>query len=206
MTPAFLTTIPFPWKPGRETQKVGIPDAYQKLCTRCKPARGTVRTHKNACTITSKKEVTDVVDESYLEREISAARLERRPYRINKAKLSSRQRQLLRLRSRAIPLVADSDPLDIIFEDDAFLVVSKPQFLKMHPSHRFEGGSLLNRCIGYLGYAPRILHRLDMVRSFVFCSVFGCYRFFFVLLFKSLYLRNHFHGLISLRYEHCCVL
>lgn len=101
---------------------------------------------------------------SYLEREIEAARREKRPYRIDKSKLSDRDRQLLRLRSRAIPLVAESDPLEIVYEDDVFLVVSKPSFVKMHPSHRFEGGSLLNRAIGYLGYEPCILHRLDMVR------------------------------------------
>lgn len=100
---------------------------------------------------------------SYLEREIEAARREKRPYQLDKSKLSDRDRQLLRLRSRAIPLVADSDPLEIVYEDDVFLAVSKPSFVKMHPSHRFEGGSLLNRAIGYLGYEPRILHRLDMV-------------------------------------------
>lgn len=101
-----------------------------------------------------------------LDREIAAARREKRPYRIDKAKLTPVERQALRLQSRAIPLVADSDPLDIIFEDDTFLVVNKPAFIKMHPSHRFMGGSLLNRAIGYLGYAPLLLHRLDMVRLY----------------------------------------
>lgn len=71
---------------------------------------------------------------------------------------------MLRLRSKSIPLVADSEPLEILFEDDTFLVVNKPAFLKMHPSHRFEGGSVLNRAIGYLGHPPQLLHRLDMVR------------------------------------------
>lgn len=108
----------------------------------------------------------------YLEREIEAARLEKRPYRIDKSKLSGRERQLLRLRSRAIPLVADTDPLDIIYEDDVFLVVSKPSFVKMHPSHRFEGGSLLNRAIGHLGYQPYVLHRLDMVSFFFLFLLF----------------------------------
>lgn len=98
-----------------------------------------------------------------MEREIAAAQRDRRPYRIDKSKLTPVERQRLRLRSRAIPLVADFDPLDIIFEDDTYLVVNKPSFIKMHPSHRFEGGSLLNRAIGYLGYTPRLLHRLDMV-------------------------------------------
>lgn len=101
-----------------------------------------------------------------LSREIEAARAEGRPYRIDKSKLTEQERQLLRMRSRAIPLVAESLPLDIVFEDDTFLVVSKPPDLKMHPSHRFLGGSLLNRAIGHLGYAPRIVHRLDMVRFY----------------------------------------
>lgn len=112
-------------------------------------------------------------EEGSLAREIETARREKRPYRIDKSKLNDRERQLLRLRSRAIPLVADSEPLDIVHEDDVFLVVSKPAFVKMHPSHRFEGGSLLNRAIGYLGYEPCILHRLDMV-SFIQVIYFSC--------------------------------
>lgn len=101
---------------------------------------------------------------SGLRHEIEQARRERRPYRIDKCKLTQQEQHYLRLRSKAIPLVADSDPLDIVYEDDTFLAVSKPSFLKMHPHHRFLGGTLLNRAIGYLGYAPHILHRLDMVR------------------------------------------
>lgn len=107
----------------------------------------------------------------YLEREIERARREKRPYNIDKSKLTPVERQQLRLRSRAIPLLADSEPLDIVYEDDTFLAVCKPSFIKMHPSHRFEGGSLLNRAIGYLGYQPWLLHRLDMV-SFSFLVTF----------------------------------
>lgn len=50
--------------------------------------------------------------------------------------LSPAERERVRLRSKAIPLVADNDPIDIVFEDDDFLVVNKPDFVKMHPSHR----------------------------------------------------------------------
>jgi hypothetical protein len=75
------------------------------------------------------------------------------------AAMTPRERELLRLRSKAIPLVADTEPLDIIFEDEAFLVVSKPQYVKMHPAHRFEGGTLVNRVIGYLNYNPHVAHR-----------------------------------------------
>ena len=97
-----------------------------------------------------------------LAQEMANARKEARPYRIDRSKLTDREKEELRLRSRAIKLVADYEALDIIHEDDTFLVVNKPSFLKMHPSHRFEGGSLLNRAIGYLGYAPFLVHRLDM--------------------------------------------
>jgi 23S rRNA-/tRNA-specific pseudouridylate synthase len=59
----------------------------------------------------------------------------------------------------ATALVADTDPLEIVYEDEAFLVVSKPQFVKMHPAHRFEGGTLVNRVIGYLNYNAHAAHR-----------------------------------------------
>lgn len=55
------------------------------------------------------------------------------------AAMSPQEREALRLRSKAIPLVVSHEPLDIIFEDDVFLVVSKPSWLKMHPIHRFQG-------------------------------------------------------------------
>lgn len=112
-----------------------------------------------------------------LEAEIQQARKEARPYRIDKSKLTAAERQTLRLRSRSIPLVADSEPLDVIYEDDVYLVVNKPSFLKMHPSHRFEGGSLLNRAIGHCGFAPKVMHRLDMVRSNSICLQKRCVHF-----------------------------
>ena len=58
-------------------------------------------------------------------------------------RLTPREREKLRLRSKAIPLVADKEPLDVIFEDDSFLVVNKPAYIKMHPSHRYAG---MSRC------------------------------------------------------------
>ena len=73
--------------------------------------------------------------------------------------MSPAERQQMRLKSKAIPLVADHDPLDIVYEDEAFLVVCKPQFVKMHPVHRFEGGTLVNRVIGYLNYNAHMVHR-----------------------------------------------
>lgn len=106
---------------------------------------------------------TKPVDGLSVAKEMEQARREARPYNIDKSKLTPAEREKLRLKSKSIPLVADKEPLEIVFEDDRFLVVNKPSFLKMHPSHRFEGGSLLNRAIGYCGYTPWLLHRLDMV-------------------------------------------
>lgn len=56
--------------------------------------------------------------------------------RIGATPLSPQERQHQRLRSKAIPLVADAEPLDVIFEDENYLVVNKPAFVKIHPSHR----------------------------------------------------------------------
>lgn len=53
--------------------------------------------------------------------------------------MTPREREALRVRSRSIPLVLSHAPLDIVYEDDVFLVVSKPSWLKMHPIHRFQG-------------------------------------------------------------------
>lgn len=111
------------------------------------------------------KRIEDKVRGGYLDTEITAARKEKRPYNIDKSRLSEEEKHMLRLLSKAIPMVADFEPLQIIHEDEWFLVVNKPSFIKMHPSHRFQGGSLLNRAIGHLGYTPHVLHRLDMVSS-----------------------------------------
>jgi 23S rRNA-/tRNA-specific pseudouridylate synthase len=60
---------------------------------------------------------------------------------------------------RSIKLVADSEPLNVVYEDGQFLAVLKPAGLRSAPVHRFMGGSALNRMIGYLGYEPHLLHR-----------------------------------------------
>ena len=95
---------------------------------------------------------------------------------------TSRVRSILRRASRAVPLVADAEPLEVLHEDDEILVVDKPPGLRFHPVHRFQGGSLLNRAIGHAARrasargnknesgaappaAPRVVHRLDMDTS-----------------------------------------
>ena len=69
----------------------------------------------------------------------------------------------------------------MVFEDADLLVVNKPPGLRFHPTHRFEGNSLLSRCLGHVrrgagegndnesleddADAPRVVHRLDMDTS-----------------------------------------
>lgn len=73
---------------------------------------------------------------------------------------SPRVLRLLERAPRSIRLVADSEPLEVVFEDDRFLAVSKPPGLRSAPVHRFMGGSAVNRMIGYLaGSTPYLLHR-----------------------------------------------
>ncbi|CAD7703691.1 unnamed protein product [Ostreobium quekettii] len=73
-----------------------------------------------------------------------------------------RTRKLLVRALRAIPLVVDHDPLDVVYEDEALLAVNKPPFVTTSPRHRWQGGTMVNRALGYLGYEPNVVHRLDM--------------------------------------------
>eukprot|EP00737_Agarophyton_chilense_P002539 gb/GEZJ01002897.1/.p1 GENE.gb/GEZJ01002897.1/~~gb/GEZJ01002897.1/.p1 ORF type:complete len:314 (-),score=33.39 gb/GEZJ01002897.1/:2198-3139(-) len=147
-----LITMPFSL-PRRSLPSTFLP--YPPLLLQPSRNRNTFLLHRlRACAAVPRSRT--------LAEEIQQATEERRRFRIDKSKLTQAEKREIRLRSKSIPLVADHDPLDIVFEDDSFLVLNKPSYVKMHPSHRFEGGSLLNRAIGYLGYPPRILHRLDM--------------------------------------------
>jgi 23S rRNA-/tRNA-specific pseudouridylate synthase len=67
--------------------------------------------------------------------------------------------RLLERAPRSIRLVADAEPLQVVYEDARFLAVSKPPGLRSAPVHRFLGGSAVNRMIGYLGAEPYLLHR-----------------------------------------------
>lgn len=90
-------------------------------------------------------------------------------YRRNRESMSPEEyntwRQDIRKRSLAIPLVVDFDPIHVVYEDDDLIAVAKPGGLKVHPAHRFVGGTLINRVNGYLGYPPKTLHRLDQSTS-----------------------------------------
>jgi 23S rRNA-/tRNA-specific pseudouridylate synthase len=67
--------------------------------------------------------------------------------------------KLLERAPRSIQLVADTEPLQVVYEDALFLAVCKPPGLRSAPIHRFMGGSAVNRMIGYLGTQPYLLHR-----------------------------------------------
>ena len=67
--------------------------------------------------------------------------------------------------SRTIPLSSEDVPLEIVFEDDELLAVSKPSGVSSVPRHRFEGGAMVNRVAHHIGRSPYVLHRLDMPTS-----------------------------------------
>jgi RluA family pseudouridine synthase len=79
---------------------------------------------------------------------------------------SSVDAQLIRKYSRSLSMPADArEPLEVLYEDDDLLAVSKPSGELSHPRHRFEGGAILNRVIAHLGRTPFGLHRLDQPTS-----------------------------------------
>ncbi|MCL2150905.1 MAG: RluA family pseudouridine synthase [Coriobacteriia bacterium] len=68
-------------------------------------------------------------------------------------------------------LIPEYIPLDIRFEDDHLMVISKPAGMVCHPATGHEGGTLVNALLAYCGYEglahlqgpdrPGIVHRLD---------------------------------------------
>ncbi|KAK9830793.1 hypothetical protein WJX74_007500 [Apatococcus lobatus] len=76
-----------------------------------------------------------------------------------------RTKMLMHRAMKSIPLVADEEPIDILYEDEWLLAANKPPGIITAPKHRFQGGSLVNRIIGYLGRPPYPIHRLDMYTS-----------------------------------------
>lgn len=77
----------------------------------------------------------------------------------------SRAERILKAAMKGIPIPADMDPIEIIYEDDFVLGINKPPFVITAPKHRFEGGSLVNRVLGNTGKMPFVVHRLDMNTS-----------------------------------------
>ncbi|KAL4539491.1 hypothetical protein Ndes2526A_g02525 [Nannochloris sp. 'desiccata'] len=50
--------------------------------------------------------------------------------------------RLLKAAMRAVPLPADHDPIEVIFEDDDFIALNKPYGVITAPKHRYVGGSM----------------------------------------------------------------
>lgn len=66
--------------------------------------------------------------------------------------------------------LAESIPLDVVYEDDAIIVINKPAGLVVHPAAGNETGTLVNALIAHCGASlsgiggikrPGIVHRLD---------------------------------------------
>jgi len=60
-------------------------------------------------------------------------------------------------------LLAESMPLDIIYEDEYMLALNKQPGVLVHPSRGNSSGTILNGLVGYAAgkYKPDIVHRLD---------------------------------------------
>lgn len=65
-------------------------------------------------------------------------------------------------------LVAEDIPLDIVYEDDALIVVNKPAGLVVHPGHGNYSGTLVNGLIHHIenlpinsNERPGLVHRID---------------------------------------------
>ena len=72
------------------------------------------------------------------------------------------RRRASRRYSKSIAIAADATPIDVLFEDESLLAVSKPAGTSTTPRHRFEGESMVNRVVHYLGgRSPYVVHRLD---------------------------------------------
>lgn len=71
--------------------------------------------------------------------------------------------------SKPSDLVAETIPLDIIFENDDVLVINKPAGMVVHPAAGHQTGTLANAALGYAPQIegiggeqrPGIVHRLD---------------------------------------------
>ena len=67
-------------------------------------------------------------------------------------------------------LLAENIPLDILYEDAAFIVVNKPKGMVVHPAAGHESGTLVNALLHHCGTSlsgingvlrPGIVHRID---------------------------------------------
>jgi len=74
---------------------------------------------------------------------------------------------------RALELIAEDIPLDILFEDEHLIIINKPAGMVVHPSHGHDHGTLVHallyHCSSLPGIngveRPGIVHRLDKETS-----------------------------------------
>jgi 23S rRNA pseudouridine1911/1915/1917 synthase len=75
---------------------------------------------------------------------------------------------------KACEAEAENIPLDIVYEDDALLVVEKPKGMVVHPAPGSESGTLVNALLWHCGerlsgingvLRPGIVHRIDKLTS-----------------------------------------
>lgn len=87
-----------------------------------------------------------------------------------------RDGQLVEIRMPAPPVEAmtpEPIPIDVVYEDDGFLVVNKPAEMFAHPTYRVFGGTLLNAVAYHVNretterdrIRPLLVHRLDRATS-----------------------------------------
>lgn len=75
--------------------------------------------------------------------------------------------------AKAIQLVPEDIPLDIVYEDDDICVVNKPRGMVVHPAVGNETGTLVNALLYHFGdlstiggeIRPGIVHRIDKMTS-----------------------------------------
>jgi 23S rRNA pseudouridine1911/1915/1917 synthase len=71
--------------------------------------------------------------------------------------------------AQPLDLQAENIPLEILYEDDHFLIINKPVGLVVHPAPGHEGGTLVNALLAHCDHLagiggvqrPGIVHRLD---------------------------------------------
>ena len=78
--------------------------------------------------------------------------------------LHCRIRAAFKMAQRAIPLVADQDPVDVIYEDDDIIAVNKPAGVLSAPKHRFTVRTILR----WLMWGP---HCIDQATVKKLCSL-----------------------------------
>ncbi len=72
---------------------------------------------------------------------------------------------------RTLKLIPEDIPLDIVYEDDAVLVINKPADFVVHPGHGNYSGTLVNALLHHFGHLPSnpssdtaypgLVHRID---------------------------------------------